>query len=209
MPSWQLEHSLWQVGYSPLAGLDEAGRGALAGPVIVGVVVLPYQDSYPFKDSKKISSKTRTLLAAKVKKCALAWSLGISTAIEIDKLNVLSATHLAAKRALLKLSQKINIQGLITDYLKLSVPYPLIAPPKADMNSFQVAAASIIAKTERDKMMLNLATKYPLYNFAQHKGYGTKNHLDLLYKHGPCKLHRCSFTPISNMLGQHKLFSSS
>ena len=205
MPSWQLEQILWQAGYSPLAGLDEAGRGALAGPVVVGIVVLPYKQSYPFKDSKQISSKTRTLLAQEVKSCALAWELGMASAAEVDKINVLNATYLAAKRALVKLTQSIAIKGLVIDYLKLQTTLPLIAVPKADQLSFQVGAASILAKTERDSIMLAADTKYPHYNFAKHKGYGTKDHIDSLYNFGPCDLHRRSFSPVAKALNQPKL----
>ncbi len=200
MLSWQLEHSLWQAGVSPLAGLDEAGRGALAGPVVVGVVVLPYKQHYPFKDSKQVNSKARIALAQEVKSCALAWALGVASAAEIDKFNVLNATHIAAKRALDQLTKSIEIKGLITDYLKLKVMYPLIAVTRADQKSFQVAAASILAKTERDAMMLAFDAKYPYYNFAKHKGYGTQEHFKSLYDFGPCDLHRRSFAPVAKAL---------
>ncbi len=205
MLSWQLEHSLWQTGVSPLAGLDEAGRGALAGPVVVGVVVLPYKQNYPFKDSKQISSKTRAILVQEVKDCAFAWALGIASAAEVDKLNILNATHLAARRALDQLKKSIEIKGLITDYLKLKVAYPLVSVPKADQISFQVAAASILAKTERDAMMLAFDAKYPHYNFAKHKGYGTQSHFKSLSDFGPCDLHRRSFAPVARALSS-KLF---
>ncbi len=205
MPSWQLEQILWQAGYSPLAGLDEAGRGALAGPVVVGVVILPYKQNYPFKDSKQISSKARISLAQEVKSCALAWKIGIASAAEVDKFNVLNATYLAAKRALAKLIESIVIKGLITDYLKLETTFPLIGVPKADQISFQVAAASILAKTERDSIMLAASTRYPHYNFAKHKGYGTKDHIDSLYNFGPCDLHRRTFAPVAKALNQPKL----
>ena len=185
MPSWQLEKILWQAGYSPLAGLDEAGRGALAGPVVVGVVVLPYKQTYPFKDSKQVSHKTRIILAQEVKSCALAWELGMASAAEVDEFNVLNATYLAARRALAKLTQNIAMKGLITDYLKLETTFPLISVPKADQISFQVAAASILAKTERDSIMLAADAKHPRYNFAKHKGYGTKDHIESLYNFGP------------------------
>ncbi len=194
MPDWRLEHPLWQKGYTPVAGCDEAGRGALAGPVVVALVILPHGD-YPFDDSKVLTPKVREQLAAEVKRVALAWSLGLASAEEVDALNVLRATHLAAFRALKHLS--LVPAALVTDYLKLEVSQPVLAPPKADGLSLQVAAASILAKTARDALMLELDALYPAYGFASNKGYGSRKHLEALERFGPTPIHRLSFRPVA------------
>ncbi len=193
MPHWQLESQLFARGYSPLAGIDEAGRGALAGPVVVAAVVLPYAPSYPFDDSKRFSPAQREKLAELVYESALVWALGTASAQEVDECNVLQATHLAARRAL---DQLPFVRGLVTDYLKLRFDGPVLAPPKADHHSYQVAAASLVAKTSRDALMRGYDEDYPHYGFAAHKGYGAPRHRAALAEHGPCTLHRRSFRPV-------------
>lgn len=198
-PSWTLETQLWQRGYAPVAGIDEAGRGALAGPVVAAAVILPVGD-YAFRDSKTLSAGARATLADEVKRCALAWGIGLATAQEIDSINVLQATHLAAKRALEDLG--LAPSALVTDYLWLNVPYPVIAVAKGDSRSLQIAAASLLAKTHRDTLMQVYADNYPGYGFEKNKGYGAPLHLNALDKHGPCDLHRRSFRPVA----QRRLF---
>ncbi len=200
-PGWELELPLWQAGFSPVAGLDEAGRGALAGPVVAAAVVLPFYEHYPFRDSKKLSAQRREQLTEQIQAEALAWAIGLAGPEEIDRFNVLKATHLAAQRALLKM--KLKLGALVTDYLKLEFPGPVLAPPKADDRSFQVAAASILAKTSRDCLMRDYAALYPDYGFAENKGYGSLEHLTALDIHGPCAIHRRSFKPVA----QGRLFS--
>ena len=200
-PDWTLESQLWQCGYSPVAGIDEAGRGALAGPVVAAAVILPVGD-YAFRDSKTLSSGARASLADEVKRSALAWSIGLATAQEVDKLNVLRATHLAAKRALKSLT--LSPSALVTDYLWLNVPYPVLAVAKGDSRSLQIAAASILAKTHRDALMRRYAEDYPAYGFENNKGYGAPVHLDGLDQHGPCDIHRRSFRPVA----QRRLFGA-
>ena len=199
MPNWELEAELWQRGYSPVVGIDEAGRGALAGPVVAAAVILPV-DNHPFRDSKTLSSETRTDLAREVKRNALAWAVGLATAQEVDRLNVLRATHLAAKRALRALP--LSPSGLVTDYLWLNVPHPVIAVARGDSRSLQIAAASILAKTHRDALMQAYAEDYSVYGFEKNKGYGAPVHLNALERHGPCDLHRRSFRPVA----QRRLF---
>jgi ribonuclease HII len=198
MPDWQLEQVPWRQGYARVAGVDEAGRGALAGPVVAAAVVLPYAD-YPYNDSKQLSASQRTSYAQLIQAQALAWGIGLASAKEIDQLNVLQATHLAAMRAL----EAMSAQGmsaapdaLVTDYLKLE-GVAVLAVAKADRLSVQVAAASILAKTFRDGLMLKLAQAYPGYGFAQHKGYPTSAHRQALGRHGPCEQHRLSFKPVA------------
>ena len=198
-PGWGLEQGLWSRGYARVAGIDEAGRGALAGPVVVAAVLLPYS-TYPFDDSKKLSPEVREKLARVVKRCALAWGVGAASAAEVDALNVLRASHLAAQRALAVLLSQIAIDALVTDYLKLAFSGPVSAPPRADGLSVQVAAASILAKTTHDRLMVTLGGLEPRYGFAAHKGYGAPVHLRALAEHGPTAQHRLSFAPVARAL---------
>lgn len=218
MPDWQLEHPLFSAGCKSVAGLDEAGRGALAGPVVVGVVCLPLPlelSPHPapkktidpqtyaelcaeLNDSKTLNEPTRERLAVSIKHHALAWATGQADAAEVDNFNVLAATHLAAKRALEALP--VSLDGLVTDYLKLDTSLMLVAPPKADSLSLQVAAASILAKTTRDALMRDAHEQYPHYGFASNKGYGAKKHLDAISQHGICPLHRRTFKPVAERL---------
>ncbi len=190
---WGLKRLLWARGYARVAGIDEAGRGALAGPVVAAAVLLPYGD-FPFDDSKKLLPSQREVFAAQIKQIALAWGVGQASAAEVDAVNVLHATHLAALRALAALAAPVD--ALVTDYLKLSFPGPVSAPPKADAQSLQVAAASILAKTARDAWMIDLHARDARYGFASHKGYGAPAHLRALAEHGPSPQHRLSFAPV-------------
>jgi ribonuclease HII len=192
-PNWELESTLWKLGYSVIAGVDEAGRGALAGPVVAAAVVLPKRD-YPFRDSKTLSQHQREDLACQIKEVALAWATGQADANEVDKLNVLKATHLAAYRALEHI--ELQVSALVTDFLKLE-RYPYYALPKSDVKSFQVAAASILAKVTRDYLMRDYARLYPDYEFERHKGYGSVEHLQALDRFGPCPIHRKSYKPVA------------
>ncbi|UCH26182.1 MAG: ribonuclease HII [Trueperaceae bacterium] len=201
-PGWELEESLWRRGYSPVVGIDEVGRGALAGPVIVAAVVLSYGD-YSYADSKTLKPSLREQLALHVREHALAWAVGSASASEIDRYNVLVATHMAASRALYELP--IPYQALVTDYLRLEATCPVVAVPKADSRSRQVAAASILAKVTRDEHMVEMAADYPEYGFEKHKGYGSVEHLKALHRIGACHLHRRSFRPVV----QRRLFEPS
>jgi ribonuclease HII len=192
---WHFEQQHHKNGYSLIAGVDEAGRGALAGPVVVGVVILPL-DFLPreYRDSKALSHQKRTKLALEIQTEALAWAVEFASAAEVDKYNVLHATHRAAARALQKLETRPT--GLITDYLKLETDLPILHPPKADSQSYSVAAASILAKTARDAHMVTLGKQHPEYGFEQHKGYGSSQHLAALEQFGVLLEHRRSFAPI-------------
>ena len=198
MPAWHLEAQLWQRGYTPVAGLDEAGRGALAGPVVAAAVLLPLGD-YGFRDSKTLTPAERETLAAEVKAVALAWSVGAASAAEVDALNVLRATHLASGRALRALEGVLggSLGGVVTDYLNLELPYPVTAVARGEAHSLQIAAASLVAKTHRDALLRAWAQRYPQYGFDSHKGYGTARHLAALARHGPCALHRRTFRPVA------------
>ena len=194
-PGWLFEQRLWQAGISPVAGVDEAGRGALAGPIVAAAVILPL-GSHPFNDSKQLSARQREALADQVRATALAWGLGRADAAEIDALGVLRATHAASVRAIQAL--EIEPRGLVTDYLALEGAWQVAAPPRADQRSLQAAAASLLAKTARDSIMRDeFDRRYPEYGFMQHKGYGVPMHLEALERFGPSPAHRRRFAPVA------------
>ncbi len=195
-PMWFLEQHLFLQGCDLIAGVDEAGRGALAGPVVVAAVILPF-DGAPraYRDSKTLSATKRSELAAEIKLEALAWAVEFAPSGEVDEFNVLGATKRAALRALAQL--QVQPTGIITDYLKLLLDVPLLSPARADASSYNVAAASILAKTTRDAFMVGLDQTFPEYGFAKHKGYGSSLHLAALQQFGVCLEHRRSFAPIA------------
>ena len=181
------------------AGVDEAGRGPLAGPVVSAAVILKPQSKFMgLDDSKKLSSVKRKLLSDEIKIHSVSWSIGIATVQEIDQLNILGASLLSMKRAIKNLSEvpeKVIVDGQYTP--EIDVPCEAII--RGDAIEESIMAASILAKVERDIIMFELDTKYPNYGFAQHKGYPTKIHLEALSKFGPCDQHRQSFKPVKNL----------
>jgi ribonuclease HII len=195
-PMWSLEGTLWVHGSRLIAGVDEAGRGAWAGPVAVAAVILAF-DGLPraYRDSKTLSSTARERLAPQIQLEAVAWALEFAESTEVDEFGVLEATKRAALRAISKLDPAPD--GLVTDYLKLSTPLPILSPPRADGSSYSVAAASILAKTTRDARMRELEIAFPGYGFGAHKGYGAKTHRDALENLGACPEHRKSFAPMA------------
>ncbi len=188
-----LEDDFWAQGLL-VAGVDEAGRGALAGPLVAAAVVLR-PGRHPYRDSKTLSARQREIMLDHLLQRALAWGVGACPAAEVDRLGVLRATHCAAGRALARLP--VRPQALITDYLFLETSLPLLAPARAESQSHSVAAASILAKVVRDRIMLGLHRRYPGYGFDSHKGYGTKAHLRNLARLGPCPEHRRRFAPVA------------
>lgn len=197
-PDFSLELQYWTRGFFRVAGVDEAGRGAWAGPVTVAAVILPSTLSHAqFNDSKVLKTAERERLATEVRRVAVAWAVEHAWPEEIDRLNILGATHAAALRAITRLQPKA--QALVTDYLKLRTDLPILAPPKADALSLSVAAASILAKTERDALMTRLDAEYPGYGFAGHKGYGVTAHRDALARLGVSEQHRRSYAPIARL----------
>ena len=188
-----------------VAGLDEAGRGAWAGPVVAAAVILPADERVRgalagARDSKQLSPAAREKLALRIRDAAMAVGVGRAGQQEIDALGIVPATRLAMQRALAALS--IAPQALIIDALPLpGVALPQDAFPYADARSLSVAAASIIAKVTRDRWMADVAeADFPGYGFAQHKGYGTRQHRAALARLGVCPLHRCTFRPVAACL---------
>lgn len=186
------EEGIYNLGYKRIAGLDEAGRGPLAGPVVAAAVILPRDAFLPgLDDSKRLSQKKREGLFEQIKKMALSMGIGIVKAEEIDRENILKATIKAAERAIISL--EIEPDFLITDALTLPFKIPYRALTKGDRRSASVAAASIVAKVTRDRLMIDYHKSFPQYKFHIHKGYATKEHLRLLRLYGPCEIHRKSF----------------
>ncbi|RMH09340.1 MAG: ribonuclease HII [Nitrospirae bacterium] len=192
-PSWVFEEEAWACGYCRVAGLDEAGRGPLAGPVVGAAVILPRRCSLPsLDDSKRLSREERETLFQQITQRAVAWGIGCASEIEIDRLNILEATRLAWARALLQLAPAPDF--LLIDATSLSGnALPQRAIIKGDQLSVSIAAASILAKVHRDWLMGVYHRQHPVYRFDVHKGYPTPQHLDLLATFGPCSAHRRSF----------------
>lgn len=194
-PTLQFEQSLWQNGFARLAGIDEAGRGAWAGPVCAAAVILPPDPLVArtldrVRDSKQMTPSEREAWAPRICEAALGWGVGFASAQEIDALGILPATKLAALRAM----DSLFPDYLITDFLLFrELELPQTSLIKGDQRSLSVAAASVLAKTSRDAWMRGLEDRYPGYGFARHKGYGTRLHREALSRLGACPEHRKSF----------------
>jgi ribonuclease HII len=190
---WEIEESHFNNGIQLICGVDEAGRGPLAGPVCAAAVILPPHADIPgLNDSKKLSDKRRRELFPLIKEAAVAYGIGIATHEEIDEINILQATYLAMERAIQALSVKPEL-ALIDGNRAKDFGLPVETVVKGDSRSASIAAASILAKVTRDDMMLELANTYPQYGFEIHKGYGTKAHYAALDAHGISPIHRMSF----------------
>jgi len=203
-PTLEFENKLWVQFKNGIAGLDEAGRGAWAGPVSAAAVMLPQfaeleQSLGGVKDSKLMTAKQRDIWAEVIKTQAVTWGVGFSSAREIDELGIIAATRLAMRRALEQLNPQPGF--LLIDALTLpSINLPQEALIKGDQRSLSIAAASVLAKTARDAYMYEQDLVYPAFGFAAHKGYGTKRHQQALAINGPSPIHRRSFKPIRMLL---------
>jgi ribonuclease HII len=196
-PSLARERSLVRSGYRLVAGVDEVGRGPLAGPVVAAAAVLP--DPWPVSgvnDSKKLDPARRRVLAAAIKKAAVAWAVGSATPEEIDRINIHRASLLAMRRAVDALAPSPDYL-LVDGRFVLELGLPQEAVVGGDASCLSVAAASILAKVERDAMMVAMHLLWPEYNFAANKGYGTAEHKRALRELGPCPLHRRSYAPVA------------
>lgn len=190
---WEIEQKLFDQGFEYICGVDEAGRGPLAGPVYAAAVILPRNLEIPgLTDSKKLTDKKRRELVPVIKEKAVAWSIGFATEQEIDENNILQATYLAMERAIQGLTVRPDL-ALIDGNRAKDFGLPVKTVIKGDSLSANIAAASVLAKVARDDVMLELAAAYPQYGFDIHKGYGTKAHYEALRTHGHCPVHRLSF----------------
>lgn len=191
----KIEEELYQKGFRKIAGIDEAGRGPLAGPVVVASVIMP-KDSFieGVNDSKKVSEKKRELLYDKITKEAISWSVGIVDQKRIDEINILNATKEGLTQCVQELSAKpdLILVDALTHIQTCGIPYESLI--KGDAKCYSIAAASIIAKVTRDRIMKQWDEIYPQYGFAKHKGYGTAAHIAAIREFGLCPLHRRSFT---------------
>ena len=190
---WEIENSLYAEGYKMICGVDEAGRGPLAGPVCAAAVILPKGLELPgLNDSKKLTDKKRRELFPIIKEQAIAYGIGLASHEEIDEINILQATYLAMERAITQLEGKADF-ALIDGNRAKEFGLPVRTVVKGDSLSASIAAASVLAKVTRDDIMLEMAKEYPEYGFEVHKGYGTKAHYEALRAHGHSPIHRMSF----------------
>jgi ribonuclease HII len=205
LPDQHFETALWQENIHLIAGIDEAGRGAWCGPVAAAAVILPASLEVQHtlsgvRDSKLMSAKQRQKWAEMIHETALAWQVGMASHEEIDALGIVPATRLAMQRAVDGLNRQP--QYLLIDAVKLpKIPIPQKSIIKGDQQSLSIAAASILAKTARDAVLVQFSQEYPGYGFERHKGYGTRLHQHALAEYGPSPIHRRSFAPIKALLG--------
>lgn len=200
MPDFELEKAAQNSGFKYICGVDEAGRGPLAGPVCAAAVILPLDTEIEgLNDSKKLSEKKREALFDIICEKAVAYCVAYGTLEEIEKFNILEATFLAMNRSINGLSVKADYALIDGNRVPKGIEIPCETVVKGDAKSCSIAAASILAKVTRDRLLLEYDEKYPEYNFKKHKGYGTKEHTELIIKHGPCEIHRLSF--LKNILG--------
>jgi ribonuclease HII len=195
----EFESELYEKGVNVICGIDEVGRGPLIGPVVAAAVVLPkgyfHKD---IKDSKKLTEKKRNVLYDEIVSKAVSIGIGIVNEDVIDKINIYEATKVAMKEALNNLS--VVPEHVLIDAMKLDIGIPSTSIIKGDAKSESIAAASIIAKVTRDRMLMEMDQEFPMYDLQNNKGYGTKKHLEALKKYGACKYHRKSFKPVSDVI---------
>ena len=190
---WTLENEIYGEGYRLICGVDEAGRGPLAGPVYAAAVILPRGLVLEgLDDSKKLTEKKREALFEPIREQAVACGIASASVEEIETLNILNATFLAMNRAIEKLNPMPELT-LIDGNRNTGITFPSRCVVKGDARCADIAAASVLAKVSRDRFMLEMAKQYPRYRFEQHKGYGTKLHYDMLREYGPSPIHRMSF----------------
>ena len=201
MLDYELEY--YKSGKKLIAGVDEAGRGPLAGPVCVAAVIMPFEQDKiieEINDSKKLTEKKREQLFEKIKNTAISYNIVFVDEKTIDSINILNTTKLGMKQAIEGLGVKPEL--VLIDAVKIDTCVPTESIIKGDAKSYNIAAASILAKVTRDKLMVELDKKYPEYNIKKHKGYGTKEHIENLKKFGKCEIHRNSF--IKHFVGENE-----
>lgn len=194
MPDYSLENNARKKGFKFICGVDEAGRGPLAGPVCAACVILPEGlEIEGVNDSKKLSEKKREQLYDVITEKALAWAVAFASVDEIEEYNILGATYLAMTRAVNGLQISADYALVDGNRKPPQITFPVETVVKGDSKSFSIAAASILAKVTRDRLLKEYNEQYPQYDFLQHKGYGTKAHIEAIKKYGPCDIHRPSF----------------
>ena len=203
-PGFGLENAFWGQGFTYVAGVDEVGRGPIAGPVVAGAVIFPqYIDEsglVGIRDSKELAASARERMDVRIYQVALAVGIGRASVREVDVVGIVGATRRAMSRAIGKLQPRP--QALLIDALSLpGIDLPQQCPIKGDRVSLSIAAASIVAKVARDRMMVEADRRYPGYGFSRNKGYGTREHIEALYRQGSCIIHRVSFAPVARVNG--------
>lgn len=202
---YRYEKELYQKGIQTIAGVDEAGRGPLAGPVVAAAVILRKDATFQYvNDSKQLTEKQRELALEEIKHQALAIGIGISSVEEIDLINIYRASREAMLSAIDQL--KVRPDYILTDAMPMEIDIPMTSIIKGDEKSVSIAAASIIAKTTRDAYMIEMDKLFPNYGFAKHKGYPTREHIDAIKTYGITPIHRKTYEPIKSML-RPNLFS--
>ncbi len=198
---YQYEKELWEKGITFVAGVDEVGRGPLIGPVVTACVVLPHDFVLEgLTDSKKISEKKRNLFYDYIMEHALAVEIGMCTPEEIDTMNIYQASKEAMIRAITKVRKCVDVKHVLSDAMPMELDIPVTPIIKGDAKSITIAAASVIAKVTRDRMMYELDEKYPMYGFKNHKGYPTKKHLEALKEYGLIDGYRKTYGPVKEIL---------
>lgn len=194
MPDLEYEKAAREGGFNLICGVDEAGRGPLAGPVCAAAVILPDEcEIEGLNDSKKLSEKKREELFPIIKEKAIAYAIAFGTVEEIEEVNILEATYLAMNRAIDSLEARADYALIDGNRVPKGIKIPCETVVKGDSKSLSIAAASVLAKVTRDRLMLDYDKEYPEYKFAAHKGYGTKAHYEAIAQHGVCPIHRLSF----------------
>ncbi len=199
MPDFSIENQVKSKGFKFVCGVDEAGRGPLAGPVCAAAVILN-EEIEGLNDSKKLSEKKREALFDEIKEKSVSFSIAFASVEEIEEYNILNATYLAMNRAIEGLNVKADFALIDGNRVPTGITVPCETVVKGDAKSCSIAAASILAKVTRDRLMLEEDKKYPQYNFKKHKGYGTKEHTDAILKYGLSPIHRPSF--LKKLLGE-------
>lgn len=201
--NYKYERELHEKGITLIAGVDEVGRGPLVGPVVAACCILPEKFNLDgLTDSKKISEKKRDYYFEEIKKQAISYGIGIVSAKKIDEVNIYEATKIAMKEAINNM--QIKPEHILIDAMPLDLDVPTTSIIKGDLKSITISAASVLAKVTRDRMLYELDEKYPMYDFKNNKGYGTKKHLEAIDKYGVIDEHRRSYSPVSNCIQKSK-----
>ena len=201
MDLWQYEKELFKQNINIIGGVDEVGRGPLIGPVVAACCVLPHDFELDgLNDSKKLSEKKREKFYDYIINNCIAYGVGIISPEVIDEVNIYEATKLAMKESIRKVQEQVNLEYVLIDAMPLDIDIPTNSIIKGDAKSISIAAASVIAKVVRDKMMIDLDKEYPMYGFAKHKGYPTKAHVDAINKYGLIDGYRKSYGPVKAVL---------